>query len=348
MSRNALILSVFFALGLPVLQGRADDSFFLPVTNALSRVVVVTNTNALSDFQPLPGIVQNMVDRGITTLAATPTPPAAWRTFVSTNDIVGIKVFSAGGEISGTRPAVVAAVVRGLLAAGLPAQHIVIWDKDRDDLRAAGYFALGRQLGVRVASGTAVGYDPTNFYLPESPVIGTLHYGDLEFGKKGDDVGKKSFVTRLVSRELTKIISIAPLLNNNDVGVYGQLYNVALGSVDNTYRFEEDANRLAIAVPEIYALPSVGDKVVLNITDALLGQYEGGPKGLLQYSDVLDQLWFSRDPVALDTLAVRKLEEERLFHQAAEFTVQTDVYTNAALLELGFNDPAKISVERIQ
>ncbi len=331
---------------MPVLPGRADTSFFLPVTNVLSRVVVVTDTNALDDFQPLPGIVQNMVDRGITTLAGTPALPAAWRTFVSTNDVVGIKVFSAGGEISGTRPAVVAAVVRGLLAAGLPAKQIVIWDKDRDDLRAAGYFALGRQLGVRVAAGTTVGYDPTNFYLPESPVIGTLHYGDLEFGKKGAD-GKKSFVAKLVSREFTKIISIAPLLNNNDVGVYGQLYSVALGSVDNTFRFEEDGHRLATAVPEIYALASVGDKVVLNITDALLGQYEGGPNGLLQYSDVLDQLWFSRDPVALDSLAVRKLEEERLFHQAAEFPVHTDIYTNAALLELGFNDPAKISVERI-
>jgi Domain of unknown function (DUF362) len=346
-SRNALILFVFFVLGL--LPGRADDpAFFLPVTNAMSRVVVVTDTNALFDFQPLPDVVQRMVDRGITALAGAADPAAAWRKFVSTNDIVGIKVFSAGGEISGTRPAVAAAVVEGLLAAGVPAKHIIIWDKDRDDLRAAGYFALGRQLDVRLASGTAVGYDPTNFYLPQSPVIGVLHYGDLEFGRKGTEIGKKSYVTRLVSRELTKIISIAPLLNNNDVGVYGQLYNVAIGSVDNTYRFEETPDRLATAVPEIYAMPSVGDKVVLNITDALLGQYEGGPNGLLQYSDVLNQLWFSRDPVALDTMAVAKLEQARQAHQATQFTVHTELYTNAALLELGFDDPAKISVEKLR
>ncbi|MGO8765816.1 MAG: hypothetical protein ACLQSR_11875 [Limisphaerales bacterium] len=333
--------------GLAAAEARAD-SFSLPPTNSMARVVIVTNGDALFNYQPDSDVVQDMVDRGITTLAVTTNLSAAWLSFVSTNDIVGIKVFSESGEICGARPAVTAAVVHGLLGAGVPAAHIVIWDKDRGDLLAAGYFRLGSQLGVRVTSAVMAGYDPTNFYLPDSPVIGILHYGDLEFGLKGRDIGKKSFVTKLVSRETTKIISIAPLMNNNNLGAYGQLFNVAMGSVDNTFRFEEDPDRLATAVPEIYAMQSVGDKVVLNITDALLGQYEGGPNGLLQYSDVLNQLWFSRDPVALDTLGVNKLKAERVAHNAAEFQVHTDIYTNASLLELGFNDPAKISVEKVK
>jgi len=334
-------------IGLAALAARAD-SFSLPATNSISRVVVVNDPNALFYYQPDGGVVQKMVNRGITSLAGMADVSAAWQSLFSTNDVIGIKVFSASGEICGTRPAVVRAVVLGLLDAGIPSRHIVIWDKDSGDLQAAGYFELGKQLGVRVASGNLAGYDPTNFYLPDSPVIGILHYGDLEFGQKGKDIGKKSYVNMLVSREFTKIISIAPLMNNNDVGAYGHLYNVAIGSVDNTYRFEEDAGRLATAVPEIYAMQSVGDKVVLNITDALLGQYEGGPAGLLQYSDILDQLWFSRDPVALDTLAVNKLRSERMSHDAAEFDFHTDLYTNAALLELGFNDPSKISVENVR
>jgi uncharacterized protein (DUF362 family) len=339
-----LLIFILVLAGLPAWA----DSFSLPATNSVSRVVEVSNPNALFDYQPDTDIVQNMVNRAITTLAGTRDVSTAWLSFVSTNDIVGIKVFSTPGQLCGTRPAVTAAVVHGLIQAGVPASNIIIWDKDKDDLSAAGYFTLGKELGVRVASGTTVGYDPTNYYLPDSPVIGTLHYGDLEFGMKGKDIGKKSYVNLLVSREITKIISIAPLMNNNDVGVYGQLYNVALGSVDNTYRFEGDPDRLANAVPEIYALQSVGDKVVLNITDALIGQYEGGPNGLLQYSDVLDQLWFSRDPVALDTLAINKLKSERITHSAATFEFHTDIYTNATLLELGFNDPAKISVENVR
>ena len=117
------------------------------------------------------------------------------------------------------------------------------------------------------------------FYNPDTAIIGNLVWGDLEFGKKGEGVGRKSFVSRLVSRQITKIISIAPLLNENEAGICGHLYSLAMGSVDNTLRFEGDPDRLAVAVPEIYALPVLGDRVALNITDALIGQYEGGGKG---------------------------------------------------------------------
>jgi hypothetical protein len=159
-------------------------------------------------------------------------------------------------------------------------------------------------------------------------------------------VGRKSFVAKLVSHVITKIISIAPLLNLESCGVSGHLYSLTLGSVDNTLRFEGDPDRLAVAVPEIYALPVIGDRVVLNITDALLGQYEGGSSTLLQYSCVLNQLWFSHDPVALDTLAIKELEHERKDQDADEYTLHLDLYNNATLLQLGSNDPAKITVER--
>jgi hypothetical protein len=170
----------------------------------------------------------------------------------------------------------------------------------------------------------------------------------LEFGKKGEGVGRKSFVSMLVSRQITKIISIAPLLNQENAGVCGHLYGLAMGSVDNTRRFADDPGRLAVAVPEIYALPVLGDRVVLNITDALLGQYEGGSHGLLHYSSVLNQLWFSRDPVALDTLAIKELDRERRALDAPEFKPNLGLYANAALLQLGVNDPAKIQVEKLR
>ncbi len=289
-----------------------------------------------------------MVNRGLTHFTGKATPAQAWRSLVSTQDVVGIKVFSAAGELSGTRPAVVAAVIHGLLDAGLPATNIIIWDKHADDLRAAGFFKLGATLGVRVAGVVETGYDPTNFYLPDSPVVGNLVYGDLEFGKKGEGVGRKSFVSLLVSRQITKIISIAPLLNENEIGACGQLYSLALGGVDNTFRFESDADRLAVAVPEIYALHALGDKVVLDITDALIGQYEGSSRGLLQYSFVLNELWFSHDPVALDTLAIKELDHERRALDAPEFKPNLELYANAALLQLGMNDTNKIQVEKIK
>ncbi|HEX3890887.1 MAG TPA: hypothetical protein VHX90_08560 [Verrucomicrobiae bacterium] len=329
-------------------QCSAGDSFYNRSANPVAHVVAVENQNAISDFQPDESVVQKMVERGITDFTGKATVAEAWRSLVSTQDVVGIKVFSRPGELSGTRPAVAAAVIRGLLAAGLPPTNIIIWDKRADDLRAAGFFKLGRQLGVRVEGAIETGYDPTNFYLPDTAVIGNLVYGDLEFGQKNETVGKKSFVAKIVSRETTKIISIAPLLNQEDAGVCGNLYSVALGSVDNTFRFQGDPDRLAVAVPEIYALPSVGDRVALNITDALIGQYEGGARGLLHYSVVLNQLWFSRDPVALDTLAIKELDRERRALDAPEFKPNLELYANAALLQIGVNDPAKIQMEKIK
>ena len=147
---------------------------------------------------------------------------------------------------------------------------------------------------------------------------------------------------------MTKIISIAPLLNQEDAGVCGQLYGLALGSVDNTRRFEADSFRLANAVPEIYARPLLGDRVVLNITDALIGQYEGGARSLLHYSCVLNQLWFSHDPVALDMLGVKELDRERRTFDAPQFRPNLELYSNANLLQLGENDLTKIHVEKIR
>jgi hypothetical protein len=317
-------------------------------SNGVSRVVVVTDPNAVYHFQPQIPVVQAMVDRGITNFTGRPSVAAAWRSLVSTQDIVGIKVFSAAGEISGTRPAVVAAVIRGLEEAGLPPHHIIVWDRRADDLRNAGFFKLARLLNFRAEGAVDTGYDPTNFYLPDSAVIGNLVYGDLEFGKKGEGIGRKSFVTKILSRQVTKIISISPLLNQPTTGVCGHLYGLAFGSVDNTLRFQNNPERLAVAVPEINALPSVGDRVVLNITDALIGQYEGGASVLLQYSTVLDQLWFSSDPVALDTMAIRELDRERLAMGAAGFDPDLEIYTNAALLQLGINDPSKIKVVKVK
>jgi hypothetical protein len=289
-----------------------------------------------------------MLNRGLTNFTGQATVAAAWHSLVSTQDVIGIKVFSTAGMLSGTRPAVVAAVIHGLLEAGVPPQHVIIWDKHAEDLRAAGFFKLGAQLGVRVAGGTEAGYDPATFYQPDTAIIGNLVWGDLEFGRKGEDVGKKSFVTKIVSREITKIISVAPLLNHEYAGVCGHLYGLAMGSVDNTLRFADDPGRLAVAVPEIYALPALGDRVALNITDALIGQYEGGSRGLLHYSLVLNQLWFSHDPVALDVLAIKELQRERRALNGQEFKPNLEIYANASLLRLGENDPAKIRVEKLR
>ncbi len=329
-------------------SSRAADYFPLHATNSTARVVQVDGVGLQSAFLADDTRVAVAFNLGLFTLTHATNVSDAWRSLVRTNDTVGIKVFSQPGPLSGTRPAVVSAIVHGLLVAGLPPDKIIIWDKHTADLRAAGFYELAAQLGVRVAGAAEVGYDTNTFYLPDSPVIGSLVWGDLEFGLKGDGVGKKSFVSKLVSQQITKIISVAPLLNENNAGLCGHFFSLCLGSVDNTRRFEGDPDRLAIALPELYALPSIGDRVVLNVTDALLGQYQGGPASFLQYATVLDQIWLSRDPVALDTLALKELARQRKLFEIPQPKLNYQLYTNAVLLQLGINDPSRIQIEMVK
>lgn len=310
---------------------------------APARVVVVEQPHALVEYSTRLTVLRPMVDRGLTNLTRKPTPSAAWRSLVSTQDVVGIKVFCAPGAMSGTRPAVVEAVVQGLLEAGIPAGHIIVWDKHAAQLRLAGYFSLADRYGIRVEGALEAGYSTNQFY--ETPIIGQLVWGDREFGQTGEGLGRKSFVSRLVADQMTKIINITPLLNHNLVGVSGCLYSLAMGSVDNTMRFSTQTDRLVTAVPEIYALPILGDRVVLNIVDALAAQYYGEERSLLHYSAVLNQLRFSTDPVALDVLSIEELQRQREIAGAPPAKASLQLYQNAALVEIGVSDSENIRVE---
>ena len=308
-----------------------------------ARVVVVQDAQAMEAFTPRADVVHGMVERGILAHTGKASVAEAWRSVVKSNDVVGLKVFSAPGHTSGTRPAVVAAVVEGLLAAGLPRTNIVIWDRQLVDLRIAGYFELAERYGVRIAAAASAGWDEKTYY--ENSLLGNLIWGDSEFGMKGDTIGRKSYVTKLVSRDITRHISIAPMMNHNLAGVGGHFYSLALGSVDNTLRFESTSRALAEAVPEIFALPAIYDRLALCITDALICQYQGEQRTLLHYAKSLNQLRFSKDPVALDTLSLAELEAQRQKAGIPSAKFSPDLYKNAALLELGVNDARQIRLE---
>lgn len=331
--------------------GRPPASATNAARGAQSRVVIISDPAATEAFKPDADRVRAMVRAGITKLTAKPTPLEAWRSVASSNDIVGIKVFSTPGPDAGTRPAVVAAVIEGLLEARVPASNIIIWDRQRADLRKAGFVELAERYGVQVEGSVNLGFDEEVFYLPERPILGQLVFGDVEFGRKGEGLGRKSFVTRLLTKQVTKVITVTPLLNHNAAGVNGNLYSLAHGSVDNFIRFENDLLRLSTAVPEIFALPAIADKVALNITDALICQYHGESQGLLHYAVMLNELRFSKDAVALDFLSLREMERVRLAAKTSvpresSLTNQLELVNNAALLELGAAEVENIKIER--
>lgn len=310
-----------------------------------NSVVIVQNKSAVDAYLPKKEAVRTMLERGLLELTGAKTLNDAIGKFISTNQTVGIKVYSTAGPFAGTRPAVVEALVSIMIDSGFPTKNIIIWDKNIYDLQNCGYDKIAKQYGIRIAGAVQSGYDETVFY--EKPLIGNLVYGDLEFNKKGEGIGRKSYFSKLITKEITKIISVAPLLNNNIAGVSGHLYNVSLGSVDNTSRFESSKERLNEAVPEIFALPAIYDRATLFITDALICQYEGTDRAMLHYSTVLGQLRLSRDPVALDALSLEELQYQRIAGGFKPVKPDLDLLNNAQLLELGAADTKKINVRII-
>lgn len=326
----------------PGLPGTGEDK---------KRLVIVQNSQATRSLAPVTSVVASMVSRGVVTLTGKPSAAEAWRSLVATQEVVGIKVYSAPGPSSGTRPAVVEAVVRGMIDAGQPRGHIVIWDRRLSDLRAAGYTDVAEALGVRVAGAVDAGFDPEVAY--ENSVLGQLVYGDLEFeraplsGQTNKVVGRRSHMSRLLTKELSKHIVISPMLNHNHAGVSGLLYSVASGATDNFIRFETNPALLLTAVPEIFGQPLVADRTVLHIVDALIAQYEGGQVGLLQYSSTLNELRFSTDPVALDVLSLTDLARLRTASGGREMTNGLPLFENARMLELGTDDPRQVDILRV-
>ena len=355
-SRNAKVFTLFCCLRLtaaalltavlvPPSIASAGISAPAAKAGATNRVVIVENESATDAFQPRLEIIREMVNHGISKLIAT-NASEAWRQLATAKDVIGLKVYSAPGSHCGTRPAVAAAVIEGLTGAGFHASNIVIWDKHRGDLRRAGFYEFTSKYGVSVEGAAEAGWEKTNYY--EAPLVGNLLYGDLEFGSKDQGAGRKSHLSQLSTRRITKIIQITPLLNHNSAGVCGNLYGLAMGSVDNTARFEAEPQHMATAVPEIFALEALGDKVVLNIVDALICQYQGEEQGLLHYSIALNEIRFSKDPLALDTLSLQELDWQRRAARMRSPTNHFDLYQNAALLELGVNENASIKIERVR
>jgi hypothetical protein len=315
---------------------------------ATARVVVVHDALATDAFRPRSDRVRELVSRGLTRLTGKPTVQAAWMSLITTQDVVGIKVNAAAG-LAGTRPEVAAALAESLLAAGLKPNQVVIWDRLSADLLSAGFNEVGKQLGVRVLSAHQAGYDESVAYT--NFALGHLAWTDHEFNRTGEEVGKRSFSTRLITKEITKIVNVPSLLNHYRAGVSGCLYTLALGSVDNIQRFESSPERLADVIPELYAQENVLDKVVLNVVDALIAQYQGESQPLLHYATALNELRFSRDPLALDVLSLKELAGLREFHQITSSTNVTTLVDrlyreNAPLLQLGVADLKRIQTDR--
>jgi hypothetical protein len=288
-------------------------------------------------------------------LAATGQPDVAkaWLSLVSPNDKVGIKISATGGELFTTHREVVNAIADGLVAAGLSRSNIIVWDRSLGGIKEAGYRpgSDGYQLK---AIAPRDGYDPRAIF--SAPVLGKLVWGDLEYNPEPgksvplsdtQNTSNISHFSRITSSEVTKIIN-APVMSNTEMnGIAGCLYNVTIPNVDNWRRFAQGSGFGAGSIAEIYSHPLIGKKVVLNLMDGLLAQYAGGPASQPFFSEHHATLYASKDPVALDSVALRKLEEWRKRGSLPPIGRMAAYVQIASQMGLGNSAPEKIVIKNV-
>ncbi|PTY05334.1 DUF362 domain-containing protein [Verrucomicrobia bacterium LW23] len=282
---------------------------------------------------------QDMLNKALLAYTQRATPAEAWQSLgITPADVVGIKITSGGpggARDIATKQPLVAAIIRGLMSAGVPPRHIIVWDRWAADMRGAGYPPGPGMGGVTYSAITARDYDKEALFIYEVP--GALMWGDADFkagsgtdmyemakeygtpgggaSGSGSQVSTRSYFANIVSKKCTKIINVPAFVDNPGTGLNGCMASLALGSVDNNRRMIGDGQWGDPAIADILSKDVLAKKVVLHILDATVAQYAGGPKFNPRNTESFGAILLSRDPVAIDTLALERAEKLRKDHK---------------------------------
>ena len=294
-----------------------------------------------------------MVDRLLLASTGQTDVVKAWTSLVAPADKVGIKISAAGGELFTTHRDVVNAIVEGLVAAGHSRGSIIVWDRSLGGAGDAGYRAAAEGYQLRSVA-PRDGYDRKAAFT--APLMGNLIWGDLDYiSNKGkmpllsdtENTSSESHFCRIVSSEVTKIINVPVMSDSATNGIAGCLYNVTIPNVDNWRRFAQTSGFAASGIPEVYMQPQIANKVVLNIMDGLIAEYAGGPASQPNYAVHFGTLLASKDPVAVDTSALKQLEEWRSRANLPPIGNLATHVKVAGDLGIGNADPTRIVVKKL-
>lgn len=308
-----------------------------------SRLVLVHDAGA----SPGPGLdnadldqdaLRRMVARGVISLTGAADLKSAWRTIIpDPSKRVAIKV---NCQIKGifTKAKVVQPVVEGLLAAGVKADNILIYDKTQKAFEVAGF---RRNTGAGVKVGTVDdfgGYARLLYHRLANLLIG------------GHGTSGMNLVTRVINgpkgRWDCEYLINVPVLKALDgyCGVTLSMKN-HYGSIANPYEHHDDIMK---HIPLINSLPEIRDKTRLVLLDAIFGEYRWQNGRDQRYVTRVNKLLFSTDPVAVDYSGWQMIEKLREQHGMGPVQPQPAYIAAAAGLGLGVDDPSNIELIELE
>ncbi|MFC1713076.1 DUF362 domain-containing protein [Candidatus Poribacteria bacterium] len=264
-----------------------DASPPVSVDDGKSKVILVRSDSLTQAGSPDQAVVRRMLDAAVPQALGVASADAAWRMLFKPNDTVGIKVNCIASRIPSS-PQLAYAIADSLTAAGVPAEQIIIWDREDRELALSGYTINMDGPGVR-CYGT-------------KPGVG--------YGKeliKARSVGSR--LSKILSRQCTATVNVPVLKDHNIAGFTLGLKNY-FGAIENPNKFH--GNNCDPYVADLYMAPQIREKNKLVICDAINVLYEGGPTSYNpRYTWRYNGLIIGTDPVAVDQIGLMLLEEKR-------------------------------------
>ncbi|MDX9724801.1 MAG: DUF362 domain-containing protein [Bacteroidales bacterium] len=284
------------------------------------KVVLARDPKSVIDDVPVESAAYKMIGRSMLELTGVARIEDAWRLFVSPGEKIGLKVNPVAGKLLSTSHAVVQSVVRQLTESGIERKDIIIWDRRDMELTDTG-FTTENYPGITIR-GTECQDSAGSFTDDNGKLYGErnidrewYYWADVDGEYDAETMpymingGKYSYFTKIVTREVDKIINI-PILKNAGGSITNAMKNLAFGSVSNTGRLHASLWNETCA--EVCAFAPLRDKVVLNISDGLRGCFNGGPGASPQFICNYNTILVSTDPVAMDRIAYDIIAAKRI------------------------------------
>jgi hypothetical protein len=275
------------------------------------RVVAIEDSKSVVGGKFQDTAVTLMVREGMMRLTGEKDLKRAWQTLFQSGDVVGIKWNPNGrDDLISSRP-VLEAILYGLDLAGVRMTDVIVFERYQEILdRMIPWMPRwlkresASQSWDRVQQNIA-NYDPQVF--AELPIV-------LAEQRDDNPAVRRSHVAQFASKHVSKIINVAVLKHHNAGGVTLSLKNITYGMANNVNRSHENGQhvcRIHELLPALADLPPIRGKVVLNIVDGLNALYNGGPYGKAQFIWPHQRIYFSTDPVAMDRIGWKIIDEKR-------------------------------------
>jgi uncharacterized protein (DUF362 family) len=318
------------------------------------KVIHIRNQKAVLNGEPVEQEAYLMIKKAMLELTGQEDLEKAWRTFVNPGERIGLKVNPVAGKLLSTSHAVTRSVIKQLMECGIEKENILIWDRREMELKDTGFTAENYP-GIKIA-GTEMQDENGSFYDKEGKLYGErnidkdwFYWADVDGEYDSETMpymingGKYSYFTKIITRDLDKIINI-PILKNAGNSITNAMKNLAYGSISNTGRLH--ARLWNETCAEVCAFAPLRDKVVLNICDGLRGCFNGGPGANPQFICNFNSILVASDPVALDRIGYDIIAEKRITEgiqkeatpELSKFLIQSSD------LGLGISDKTKIDL----